>query len=73
MRVRRKAASTTTDLAPEMIEIIFGEPTLKKCARIDARGCVSLKVDVITSITVIFATEEVIEADLVKTRRAGKG
>jgi hypothetical protein len=68
VRVGRKAASTATDLTPEMIEIIFGESTLKKRARVNARGCVSLKVDVITSVAVVFATEEVIETNLVKTR-----
>ena len=68
MRIAGEAASTLTDLAAEVIEVVFGESSLQKRAGVHARGGVALEVDVVARRTVVLAAEEVVEANLVERR-----
>ena len=52
-----------------MIEVFGFEATLKICPRIHAWCGVALEVHVVTGLAVVFAAEEVIEANFVQRRR----
>ena len=71
MRVARQAPRRAADLAAEVVEVVGLEATLEEGAGVDARGGVTLEVDVVAGRAVVLAAEEVVEADLVQRRRAG--
>src|SRR5262245_55206064 len=58
MRIRRQAA--TTGLAPEVVELVLGEPALEERSRVDARRGVTLEVDLVAVPAVALAAEEVV-------------
>ena len=68
-RVRVRRQSPAACLAPEVVELIFGEPSLQERARVDAGGRVTLEVDLVAETAVALAAEEMVEADLVQRRR----
>jgi hypothetical protein len=61
------------EFLPEPIKTVFVESTLEESARVDAGGRVALDVDLVATTLVLWATEEVVETDLVQrcTRRVG--
>ena len=72
VRVRREAATVASDLPAEVVEVVFGEPALEECPGVDARCRVALVVHVVAGAAVVFAAEEVVEADLVQRRGTGE-
>jgi hypothetical protein len=69
MWIRRQPSAATPNLAPEMIKVFGFEATLKVCPRIHTWCGVTLKIHVIAGLAIVFAAEEVIEANFVKRRR----
>ncbi len=67
MRIGRQPPSA--DLLPEMLELLIGEPALEKCARVDARGGMSLDEHHVARMRLARGAPEVIEADFVQGRR----
>ena len=67
MRVGTQAL-TGHGLAPEVIELVDGEATLKKRPCVDARRGVTLVEDLIATTRLVLAPEEVVEAHLVQGR-----
>ena len=57
---------TASDLAPEVIEIVLGEPAFEERTGVDAGCGVALDVDRVAGLAVVLAAEEVVEADLVE-------
>ena len=67
MRIRRQAAARR-ELAPEIVELFFGETAFEERARVDAGRRVSLVIHDV-AIAGAAGSEEMIEADLVQRRR----
>ena len=75
VRVAGEAASSASDLAAEVVEVVLGQSSLEERARVHARCRMSLEVDVVARTAVVLAAEEVVEADLVQrcgTRERGE-
>ncbi len=66
MRVGRQGAALVRELLAETVELPLGQAALEERARVHARRCVSLVVDLVAAAGVVLAAEEVVEADLVK-------
>ena len=73
VRVAAQAGAVAADLAAELIEVGFVQPSFEERACVDARCGVTLEVDVVAGVAVVLAAEEVVEADLVQAGRAGVG
>ena len=72
MRIRRKPAAE--HLAPEPVELLFGEASLEEGARIDPGGGVALEVHLVPEPAVALAAEEMVEAHVVeRSRRCERG
>jgi hypothetical protein len=69
MWIRRQPSTATPNLAPEMIKVLGFKATLKVSAGVDTWCGVALKIHVVTRLAVVFAAEEMIEADFVQRRR----
>jgi hypothetical protein len=65
MWIRRQPSATTPNLAPEMIKVFGFKATLKVSAGVDTWCGVTLKIHVIAGLAVVFAAEEMIEANFV--------
>ncbi len=59
----------TVDLLPKVFELLFGDATFQKGARVHARRGVSLKEDEVAAERLARRAEEMIEADVVQRRR----
>ena len=70
--VAGKSASTAADFATEVVEVVGAETAFEKRTCINAGCRVSLEVDVVAGLAVVFPAEEVVEADLVQRRRTGE-
>ena len=68
-RVWVTGESVSGDLAAKIGQVLFVKTSLEECARIDARRCVTLEVDVVSCLAVILTTKEVIESQFVESRR----
>jgi hypothetical protein len=66
MRIAGEPLAATTDLPPEVVQVVLGQAAFEVGAGVRAGRCVALDVDVVTGLTVVLATEEVVEADLVQ-------
>jgi len=62
-----------SQLAPEVLQLLFGQPALEKGPGVDAGGCVALEVDLIAAVLPRGPVEEMVEGDLVECRRGGVG
>jgi hypothetical protein len=65
VRIRRQSPAATPNLAPEMIKVFGFKATLKVCPRVHAWCGVALEVHVVAGLAIVFAAEEVIEANFV--------
>ena len=72
MRITAQAATFASDLATEVVEIVFAEAAFEKRSGIHARSRVALKVHVVAGHAVVFAAEEMVETNFVKAGAAGK-
>ena len=72
MRVAGQPFALASNLSAEMIEVVLGQSSFQECACIDTRSSVTLEVHMVTNGSIVFATEEVIETNLVQTCRAGE-
>ena len=63
MRIRRESVSI--DLAPEMVELLLGDPAFQESAGVDAGGGMALKVDRIAGKPVALSAKEVVETNVV--------
>src|SRR6266542_2550163 len=68
VRIRGEALARN-DLAPEVVELRFGQPPFEVGAGVDAGRGVSLEEDLVAAGRIVLALEEVVEADLIQRRR----
>ena len=68
VRVRTEAGVARDRLAPEMVELVFGQASFQKRPRVDARSRVALVEDLVATSLAVLAPEEVVEAGLVQAR-----
>jgi hypothetical protein len=72
-RVRVARQPAWFDLGTEAVEPRLVHPSLEERAGVDARGGVTLEVDLVAATGVVLAPEEVVEPDLVERRRRRVG
>ena len=70
-RVGVGAQPLAARLAPEVVQVLLGQPALEERAGVDARRRVTLEEDLVATARVVLALEEVVEAHLVQARRGG--
>ena len=68
MRIRREAAART-QLAPEVPQVLFGQPAFDERPRVDAGRRVALVEHDVGVAAAVAAAEEVIEPDFIERRR----
>ena len=71
VRIARQAAALG-EFAAEVLQLLFGDPPLEKCPRVDARRGVALKVDLVARVVVAAAADEVIHRHLDERGRRGE-
>ena len=72
MRITGESFSIAPNLSAEMVEVCFVESMFKERTCVDAWCGVTLEVHMVSSDSVVFAVEEMVETNFVQTGRASE-